>query len=230
MNRIDFMRELEVLLQDMPQEERNEALKFYIDYFNDAGEENEQSVIAELGSPQKVAATIKADVQGQDASSEYSETGYTDTRFEEKESPAQRGTQSQQTQKKPWTSQPLKMVLIILIALVVCSVAWPVLVGVAGLVVGLLFAAFGLFIGLVFGAIAVMIAGFIVCIVGLTRIAVALPVALVTSGIGILLFVLGLIATVASIKLCMIVYPAMIRGLVKLIRMPFEKRNGKVVS
>mgnify|MGYP006922422652 CR=1 FL=1 len=41
-----------------PAEERRDAMKFYNDYFDDAGEENEQQVIAELGDPAQVAAII----------------------------------------------------------------------------------------------------------------------------------------------------------------------------
>lgn len=233
MNRIEFMNELEKLLANLPQDERKDAMQFYIDYFDDAGVENEQKVIAELGSPQKVAATIQADMGGQDASSEYSEQGYTDTRFEQKESPARRegtGSSTQSTEKKPWTSQPLKIILVILIALAACTVAWPVAAGIFGTVIGLLFAAFGLFIGLVIGSIALMVSGFVIVIVGIMKLAISIPVGLVTSGCGMLVFVLGLIATVATIKLCMIVYPAMIRGIVYLIRIPFHGRNGKAVS
>lgn len=45
MNRIEFMTELASLLQDVPVEERKEAMQYYNDYFDDAGEENEQQVI-----------------------------------------------------------------------------------------------------------------------------------------------------------------------------------------
>ena len=59
MNRIEFMAELERLLADMPQEERQAAVQYYADYFADAGEENEAEVIRELGRPRKVAESIK---------------------------------------------------------------------------------------------------------------------------------------------------------------------------
>ena len=36
MNRIDFMRQLESLLQNISLAEREEALQYYNDYFNDA--------------------------------------------------------------------------------------------------------------------------------------------------------------------------------------------------
>lgn len=70
MNRKDFMGRLEELLMDIPTEERVEAMAFYHSYFEDAGEENEERVIRELESPEKVAASIKADMNFEDAGQE----------------------------------------------------------------------------------------------------------------------------------------------------------------
>ena len=53
MNRIEFMEELSGLLQDIPEEDRMDALNYYNDYFDDAGAENEKNVIDELESPEK---------------------------------------------------------------------------------------------------------------------------------------------------------------------------------
>lgn len=92
MSRIEFMSELRALLSDLSVEERDEALQYYNDYFDDAGTENEASIIKELVSPAKLAATIKAGLNGRDEEeSEYSETGYTDTRFDTKDTPARKG-------------------------------------------------------------------------------------------------------------------------------------------
>ena len=66
MNRIEFMTELASLLQDIPAEERRDAMQYYNDYFDDAGEDQEQQVIDELESPQKVAEKIKADMTGEE--------------------------------------------------------------------------------------------------------------------------------------------------------------------
>ena len=94
MNRIEYMTKLASLLQDIPEVERRDAMKYYNDYFDDAGEENEEQVISELGNPAKVAATIKADLGSQAGDyAEYSENGYTDSRFDQKEMPAGRDYQ-----------------------------------------------------------------------------------------------------------------------------------------
>ena len=59
MSRVEFMNQLKNLLWDIPEGEREEALNYYEDYFDDAGVDNEAQVIAALGSPEKVAAIIK---------------------------------------------------------------------------------------------------------------------------------------------------------------------------
>ncbi|HJC09996.1 MAG TPA: DUF1700 domain-containing protein [Candidatus Blautia merdigallinarum] len=88
MNRTEFLEQLERLLWDIPESEKTAALEYYEDYFEDAGEENEGKVIQELGSPGKVAAIIRADLENDPSPyGEYTETGYTDERFQEKKVP-----------------------------------------------------------------------------------------------------------------------------------------------
>ncbi|MCM1188787.1 MAG: DUF1700 domain-containing protein [bacterium] len=62
MNRSDFMTQLKRLLQGIPSAEREEALQYYNDYFDDAGEEQEQAVIEALGNPARVAENIRRDL------------------------------------------------------------------------------------------------------------------------------------------------------------------------
>ncbi|MFR7841107.1 MAG: DUF1700 domain-containing protein [Blautia massiliensis (ex Durand et al. 2017)] len=84
MNRKQFMEQLERLLSDISEAERQEALEYYEGYFDDAGPENEGEVIRELGNPGKVAAIIKADLQeNSEDYGEYTENGYQDTRVKE---------------------------------------------------------------------------------------------------------------------------------------------------
>lgn len=64
MDRKTFMQELEFLLQDISEDERREALSFYEDYFDEAGKENEQKIIEELGDPSRIAAIIRDSLKG----------------------------------------------------------------------------------------------------------------------------------------------------------------------
>lgn len=58
MNKREFLEELNKKLEVLSNEEKEAALNYYEDYFADAGEENEQSVLAELESVDKVAESI----------------------------------------------------------------------------------------------------------------------------------------------------------------------------
>jgi Predicted membrane protein len=72
MDKNKFMAELEVQLSRIDAQERADAIAFYNEYFEEAGAENEQAVIEELGSPAKVAAQIKADAAMKDAQTDNS--------------------------------------------------------------------------------------------------------------------------------------------------------------
>lgn len=84
MNRKQFISELAFLLQDVEDVERVEALQYYEDYFDEAGPENEQELIASLGSPERVAAIIKAGLDDRyDQDIEFSESGMDNAYFKE---------------------------------------------------------------------------------------------------------------------------------------------------
>lgn len=62
MNRNEYMKELEQALKRLPKEERDEALLYYREYFEDAGPENDAAVIEELGPAKEAAAQILKEV------------------------------------------------------------------------------------------------------------------------------------------------------------------------
>ncbi|EJW95360.1 protein containing DUF1700, partial [gut metagenome] len=64
MSKENFLQQLKLLLNDIPEEEQAEALRFYAEYFSDAGPFEEQAILDELGSPERVAASIKAALLG----------------------------------------------------------------------------------------------------------------------------------------------------------------------
>lgn len=76
MNKEKFLKELEQLLADLPDDERNEAMEYYRCYFEDAGIENEKKVLSELGSPRQVACQLKEGLKEEGARGEYTENGY----------------------------------------------------------------------------------------------------------------------------------------------------------
>ena len=60
MTKQEFLQRLEQLLADLPYEERDSAMTYYREYLEEAGPENEQAVLADLGSPEQLAAQIHA--------------------------------------------------------------------------------------------------------------------------------------------------------------------------
>ena len=78
MSRAEYMEQLAYLLQDVSEQEREEALAWYEAYFDEAGPEQEAKVIQELGSPEKIAAMIKDGLNGgNEEAGEYTDAGRT---------------------------------------------------------------------------------------------------------------------------------------------------------
>lgn len=242
MSRIEFMTKLEALLRDVSVDERKEAIQYYNDYFDDAGAENEEDVIEDLGSPKKVAATIKAGLRGQDDEfSEFRETGYTDTRFEEKDAPARRGeTKKEQSYGysdtgynpgyeeggKPKTDV-WKIVAIIFLIVLASPVVIPIVIGLAAAVIGIGVGAFAVLISFVFAAVCVAIIGVILFVVGIISLFGAPAAGIGLIGAGMIVFGLGMAGTVLMVKLCMLSFPPMIRFVVDLIRKPFHRKGER---
>ena len=226
MNRVEFMTELEALLQDVPEEERREALAYYNDYFDDAGADKEREVIAELESPRKVADKIKADIPGYE---EKDETGYGDYgqpavqyQAAEYEYTGPGGDDGQKG-KKPWTSNTLKVILIIAILAVGVPVVLPVAAGILCVIAVCVAALFFFFIALVIGFAALVIVGLVLAIAGFMALVPQIAVGLALLGTGLIIGVIGVIGTVASVRLCLIVFPGIVRGIVWVLRKPFHR-------
>lgn len=68
MNREEYLNKLKNLLPSLTDEERNEALQYYSDYFDEA--DDDEKVIAELGSAEEVAKSIIEKFAGVPATTE----------------------------------------------------------------------------------------------------------------------------------------------------------------
>ncbi len=61
MTRNEFISELRERLKRLPEQDRYEAVKYYEEYFDEAGPEREREVIEELRSPAHLASKILSD-------------------------------------------------------------------------------------------------------------------------------------------------------------------------
>ncbi len=221
MSRKAFMARLDELLADITEAEKDEALSYYEEYFEDAGPENEEEVIQSLGSPEKVAATIKAGL-GESAveEGEFSETGYTNSYYDVKDEVAtinkRKGLSGIGT--GGW-------IIILILCLFALPILGPILLGIAGTIFGILvaiaaviFAVLVTGVALVAAAIGLIVAGF-ASLIAAPIVGIALiGAALVVAGIGILAAILGFWVVTKLI-------PPLFRGLVDLIRKPFERKG-----
>ena len=221
MSRKAFMARLDELLADITEAEKDEALSYYEEYFEDAGPENEEEVIQSLGSPEKVAATIKAGLsENAQEEGEFSETGYTNTYYDVKDEVA-----TINKRKGLGGIGTGGWVIILILCLFALPILGPILLGIVGTIFGILvaiaaviFAVLVTGIALVVAAVAMVAAGFATLfatpLVGVALIGAALLVA----GIGILIAILGFWVVTKVI-------PPLLRGLVELIRKPFVRKG-----
>jgi len=228
MNRIEFMRELEGLLANISVEERTQAIQYYNDYFDDAGVENEAHIISELESPQKVASIIKAGFRADEASSEYSETGYTDTRFQTNEEMTKQETFRESGTGGSKSRNNSKTLLWIIVAVCAAPIVLPLAMGLLAAFAGVLIAMFSVMISIVIASASIALAGIAVFIAGCAHLGIFVPLGIALIGAGLIIFVLGLIATVFSGKVCAIVIPSVIKGFVELCRKPFRRKAVSV--
>lgn len=209
MNRNEYMAALRRALAGLPEEERASALRYYEEYFDDAGPENERKAIDGLGAPEQVAAQILADYreltavppQGRDAGSAAA-----------KPRRRWRGI-------SPW--------LLIVLVLLAIPVGVPLLLGAAATVLGLLVAAAAVvFAFAIVVPFALLLAGAMLC--GFSFALWGAPASAVTTlGCGLALLALGVLVSLLIIKLCMLFVPPVCRGLVALIRWPFDRLHRR---
>ena len=225
MNRAEFMAELTRLLQNIPENERVEALKYYDEYFNDAGEENEQQVIAELESPQKVADKIKDGLRADMDSNDMMQPGghqawqsggaYRNGTSYQGSTVYQNNT-FYQGSAVPKTEEKLPAWAIVLIVLgcIVCS---PAILGAAGslfgILVGLFFGFFGLVIGFGAAGIGLMVGGFFTVVVGIVNMFHVPFAGLALFGTGLLLLAIGILFMMLTVWMCGWAAPAIFNGL-----------------
>jgi len=252
MNRVEFMQQLSELLSEISPTEREEAIQYYNDYFDDAGEENEASVIEELGSPAKVAETIKADLMGKTSDDwEFTEAGCTNMGGRPKaamvkvekngnQSQNQYGNQYNNQYKYQYENAPGqqngenkkktdvgKIILITLIILVTS----PLWIPLGSALIGLIVAILAVFVCLLFAflllTVAFIISGIILFGLSFAKMFVSPLLGFMTMGIGLLILGLGIFALVISIWICGKVIPALFRGVINLCRRPFQRNKNQ---
>lgn len=66
MTRYEYMDQLQAYLKHLPPADRQDTLDYFNEYFDEAGPDAEDSVMAELGSPRQAASDILANLYGRE--------------------------------------------------------------------------------------------------------------------------------------------------------------------
>lgn len=207
MNREGFLEGLARLLADIPENERQEALEFYNNYFDDAGPENEARVIEELGgTPERAAASIRAEFQSdrsqrQPNYGEYTERGYRDTRIPHTEQMPRPVFTQKKKKKEANNNKTIKIILIALI-LIATSGLW---LGLLGSVISLIFGLLGGILSLIFGiaaaVFALLVSGVALTVAGVAKCMISPALGLLMAGLGMMLLGVGIILLILAIWL-----------------------------
>lgn len=214
MNAYEYLQALRAALAVLPDDEIDSAMRYYEDYFLDAGDENAAQVIEQLGPPEQVAEAILRDYTGV--------ARRRPERFDEEKAQTVDGVPLGRD-GKPLTRKkginPWMLACIVPLALIFGPIA-------VALIGAIIVAAVGLIVGIAACVVAVPAATLIGggALVLFSFLLWATPAsALATLGAGLVVGAVGLLLVLLVIKLCILFVPPIIRGLVALIRWPIEK-------
>lgn len=214
MNAYEYLQALRAALAVLPDDEINSAMRYYEDYFLDAGDENAAQVIEQLGPPEQVAEAILRDYTGV--------ARRRPERFEEEKAQTVDGVPLGRD-GKPLTRKkginPWMLACIVPLALIfgpiAVAVIGAIIVAIVGLIVGVAACVVAVPAATLIGGGALVLFSFLLW---------ATPAsALATLGAGLAVGAVGLLLVLLVIKLCILFVPPIIRGLVALIRWPIEK-------
>ena len=58
MTKVEYLAKLDWYLRKLPKDDYQEAMDYFREYFDESGPENEEAVIAELGTPKEAALDL----------------------------------------------------------------------------------------------------------------------------------------------------------------------------
>ncbi len=228
MNRYEFMEQLGRLLYDIPDRDREEALAYYESYFDDAGIENEASVIRELGSPGRLAAEIKAGLTPDPDAGEYTDTGYHETNYESEDqtvySPVER-----ERRRREGMDDGVKKLLIIAAAVVSFPIWGSVLGALFSVLLGLIGILIAIIGGTLFGGIGVVITSVILAVTGIVHMASSLPLGIAVLGAGMIILAVGILLLIGFGWFTFKAVPAVGRFVLNLIGRVFHRNRKEEV-
>lgn len=181
MNREEYLRQLQHYLKRLPKEDYDSAMEYFTEYFEEAGPEGEQSVIAELGTPKQAASELLSNLLNE---------------------------QIIQPQKQRSVGSVL---MIVLLAICAAPIALPLAIAAVIILFALvLVIACMVVCVLLLGVCGVLVGGKLI-LVGIASAGTSVPGMCILLGLGLLGIGLGILLSLALIALCRLIGLGLLR-------------------
>ena len=176
MTRTEYIAKLTKYLRKLPQKDYEEALEYFMEYFEEAGPENEARVIAELGTPKEAAHEVISRLLDEKI-------------IEEKSSLRNKTT----------------ILWIAILAVLASPVALPILLFFLAMIVTLLMIIFAVIVTALALTFALLISGVYTFFTSFSLLSVSLASTLFGGGLGLLMFGGALLLLLISFEICKLI-------------------------
>jgi uncharacterized membrane protein len=172
MDKRTYLAKLETALSGLSREERNAAMEYYMEYFDEAGPENEASAMASLGTPSSLAAQIRAEV-------------------------AVRGLGTEKVRGRERKRSGIGAVWVVVLGIFALPIGLPIAIAVFAVVIAVLIVLFAVLVSLFACVISLLVAGILSTVAGFSLLGTEFATAIFYIGSGFfsigLAFFLGLL-------------------------------------
>lgn len=176
MTKTEYIAKLTKYLRKLPQKDYEEALEYFMEYFEEAGPENEAQVIAELGTPKEAAHEVISRLLDEKI-------------IEEKSSLRNKTT----------------ILWIAILAVLASPVALPILLFFLAMIVTLLMIIFAVIVTALALTFALLISGVYTFFTSFSLLSVSLASTLFGGGLGLLMFGGALLLLLISFEICKLI-------------------------
>lgn len=176
MTRTEYIAKLTKYLRKLPQKDYEEALEYFMEYFEEAGPENEAQVIAELGTPKEAAHEVISRLLDEKI-------------IEEKSSLRNKTT----------------ILWIAILAVLASPVALPILLFFLAMLLTLLVVIFAVIVTALALTFALLISGIYTFFTSFSLLSVSLASTLFGGGLGLLMFGGALLLLLISFEICKLI-------------------------
>lgn len=233
MGKSEFIFRLQEELRMLPSEERENAIKYYREYFDDAGVENEQKVLDELEAPEVIAKGIKEDLGF--ASDNNMPKNVVDSKIDPNFKHADANNNKEQANKSDFANRKINVGnmsvpvwALILIAVFLSPILLPIISGLFGTIIGIIFAIIGITIGFFGAAIGLLVGGVASVVWGISTIITGVYInGVLLIGLGLFLIGLGLVFLSLSMQFFVVWIPQLVKWIIHTVKNGFKHSSVK---